>query len=171
MKRTKKLAIVILVHFALPLIGQSEEAGTRTKDVDKQFFDRCRLGAIRIVADPATHQLWLLKRDYKQPAAPAILVPLPTESQRSILRTEERANCAQLTPQGRSGPAIRSGDSLIVSEHTSISDVRLEAIALSTAGIGEVLTIRLKIGSPILHAVVVAPGQAGLLVGAWEMRP
>jgi hypothetical protein len=67
-------------------------------------------------------------------------------------------------------PVIHAGDTVILTEHTSVADAELEATALSAAGVGEALTVRLKIGGR-LGAIATAPGRASILAGAWEMRP
>src|SRR5215831_12777753 len=159
MKRGRKPVIVILALFALPVIAQSRreaisgQARACPLGADKRSGSQYRVDAIRIIKDPAMHRFWLWERDCNHPAAPASLAPLPTESPCAFLGAQERDKCTQLKSQGRSVPVIRAGDSLILSEHTSVSDSQLEAVALTTAGAGEAMTVRLKIGSRVLHAL------------------
>jgi flagella basal body P-ring formation protein FlgA len=72
--------------------------------------------------------------------------------------------------QAESRPVIRAGESLIVEEHTSLVDARLEAVALGSALAGSAITVRLKIGGRVVRAVALAPGRAELQPQA-EARP
>jgi flagella basal body P-ring formation protein FlgA len=69
----------------------------------------------------------------------------------------------------RSVPLIHAGDRLVVSEETAVSEGRFEATALTTAAVGEMLTVRLKFGG-ILHARATASGHASLVLAESEAR-
>jgi hypothetical protein len=113
---------------------------------------------IRTIEDLGTHKRWMLLRDLRHPAAPALLVQqIPGIS--CALRTDISTPSAS---DVRSVPltVIHAGDYLIVSEHTRILDAELEAMALKPAAIGDSLTVRLRFGGRILSAVATAPGRA-----------
>lgn len=172
MKRRMIPTIVFLVLLAVPLIGQSRGAvSAEGIGADKQSSNGCQLETTRVIADATTHRLWLLKRNYKRPAAPASLVPLSTESPCAFFLTKACGECSHLKSHGQVVPVIRAGDTLILSEHTAVSDLRVEAVALSAADAGEVMTVRMKAGGRLFHALVTAPGQATLLVRAGEAQP
>jgi hypothetical protein len=118
----------------------------------------CRV--IRAIEDPATRQHWLLVSDPGRPAAPALLVRTPPYSSVPV----ERRSKSQIS----SLPVIHSGDRLVVSEKTAVSEGRFDATALSAAALGEVLTARLKLGGSVLHVLATAPGQATLVAGRSE---
>lgn len=129
-----------------------------------------RFRAIRIIADPATHQQWMLLQNLSQPASPALL----------LLRSRD-ISCAGLAPersklpslsdaQSLSLPVIRTGDHLILSEHTRAIDAELEAVALTSAAIGESLTVRLKFGGRTVSAIATARGRATFSDGRSEVH-
>jgi flagella basal body P-ring formation protein FlgA len=74
----------------------------------------------------------------------------------------------KMLPLSSSPPMIRSGERILVEEHTSVVDAQLEAIALRSAKRGEVLQVRLVLGGSILKARVSGPGSAELVT---EARP
>jgi len=55
---------------------------------------------------------------------------------------------------------IHGGDKIIVEEHTTVVDARLEAVALGPAAQGNAFRVRLNIGGKVILAVATAPGQA-----------
>jgi hypothetical protein len=120
----------------------------------------CRV--IRAIEDPATRQHWLLVRDLRRPGAPALLVKMPANFSTSGDRRSK--------PQTADLPVIRQGDRLVVSEKTAVSEGRFDATALTAAAAGEPLTVRLKLGGAILHALATAPGRAMLVTGRSEVR-
>jgi hypothetical protein len=178
MKCARKAAAVILIALlALPLLGQSERESIPGKaagclaGAEMQSGDRQQFHAMRIIKDPGTRQCWLLESGFDRPATPARLVLLPSETSCAGPDTKGQDGHLHGYFRNQSIPVIRAGDTLILSEHTSVSDIQLEAIALSAAAIGEALTVRLKIGGRPLHAIATAADQASLPAGAWETRP
>ena len=59
-------------------------------------------------------------------------------------------------------PMIRSGDALIVAEHTAVVDARLEATSLGPAVAGAEFPARLRIGGKVVRVIALAPGRAEL---------
>ena len=57
---------------------------------------------------------------------------------------------------------IRTGDALLVEEHSAVVDTRLEAVALESATKGARFKARLKIGGKVVRAVAISPGRADL---------
>jgi flagella basal body P-ring formation protein FlgA len=57
---------------------------------------------------------------------------------------------------------IRSGDRLIVEEHTDVVDARLVGRALNSVALGSVFNVRLAIGGKVVRAVALGPGRAAL---------
>jgi flagella basal body P-ring formation protein FlgA len=56
---------------------------------------------------------------------------------------------------------IRTGDALLVEEHTAVVDARLEAVALESAAKGARFKTRLEIGGKVVRAIAISPGRAG----------
>jgi hypothetical protein len=122
---------------------------------------------VREIDDPNTGARWLLRRDPSHPGGPGRMV-LGAQSQGHALgnaanATEiggqhDGAREAQATAPVQ--PVIRSGDRLIVEEHTSVVDASLEAVALNPAAVGSSLMVRLAIGGRLVRAVALAPGRA-----------
>jgi hypothetical protein len=177
MTRLSNLLTAILIAFlALSCVAQPERSSAPKAtgcptNRDPQHADRLQIHAIRTIEDFATHRRWLLEKDVNRPAGPASLVPLPPDESCAFPKTEPGAAPLHVKFPGPPIPVIRAGDALIVSEHTSVSDTQLEAIALSAAGVGEAMTIRLKIGGGPLHAIAIAPSRASLLAQPWESHP
>jgi flagella basal body P-ring formation protein FlgA len=67
-------------------------------------------------------------------------------------------------------PVIRSGDRLIVEEHTARVDAVLEARAMNPAAVGGALDVRLTIGGVVVRAVALGPGRAAFQTGS-GVRP
>jgi hypothetical protein len=59
---------------------------------------------------------------------------------------------------------------VIVEEHTSVIDARLEAVALGSAAVGAEFKARLKIGGKVLRVVALAAGRAEMTPGS-EAQP
>jgi hypothetical protein len=115
---------------------------------------------VREIDDPTTGDRWLLERDSQHPGGPGRMVlaaqgkALPPPARASIEDAGKRFETN--TPVA----LIRSGDRLIVEEHTRLVDAVLEAIALVPAREGEALRVRLSIGGRVMNAVAIAPGRA-----------
>jgi hypothetical protein len=122
---------------------------------------------IRSFEDAGTHQSWQVMRDPRCPAAPARLVG-PTILHGGRASMEESRDVRLQTALRL---LIHAGDSLIVEEHTTLVNARLEATALSSAAQGEPLKIQLKIGDRIVRAVAVERGRAEILSPTREARP
>jgi hypothetical protein len=111
---------------------------------------------LREIEDPSTGDLWLLLRDANRSGGPGRLV---LARQRS---NTERAACGGTTQPLSTAQrfVIRSGDALLVEEHTTVVDTRLEAVALESAAKGEHFKSRLKIGGKVVRVVAISPGHA-----------
>jgi len=112
--------------------------------------------ALREIEDPFTGNRWLLLRDPNRPAGPGRLV-LTRQGNSSQTR---RGDGAAPTLSSSAGPLIHTGDALVVEEHTSVADTRLEAVALGPATKGAYFKARLKIGGRVARVMAIAPGRA-----------
>jgi len=121
---------------------------------------------VRVIDDPHNGTRWYLLRDSTHPGGPGRMVPA-AEYEQNEKQTPaphfSAAAAAVLTPFH---PCIRSGDHLIVEEHTPVMDAQLEAIALAPAAVGGSLEVRLRLGGKVLRAVALGPGRATLSAGA-----
>jgi hypothetical protein len=111
---------------------------------------------LREIDDPFTGNLWLLVRDPDRPAGPGRLV---LAGQRTRTQQREEIGPTPLVPATAS-PVIHAGDALVVEEHSSVADTRLEAVALGSAVKGACLRVRLKIGGKVVKVEAVSPGHA-----------
>lgn len=114
---------------------------------------------VREIDDPYLGNRWLLVRDSSHPGGPGRLL-LVSAARRTATSARQRmqAGPAVETP----APVIRSGESVVVEEHTRMVDARLEAVALGPATAGSEFNVRLSIGGRIVRAVAVAYGRAAL---------
>jgi|GEM_PF-2610953 len=122
---------------------------------------------MREIVDPSNGYHWLLLRDEAHPGGPGRLL-LAANAGFQGPHEQNPIGDAPNPPAPILAPrraVIRSGDRLIVEEHTAMVNARLEAVALGTARAGERIRVRLKIGSKVLGAVVDGPGRATLEVG------
>jgi len=158
----------VVLAVLLPLAAKSQrsvanvrEESTTCLNINLQDANiAVRYRAIRVIQDRGTRQRWLLLQDMKHPAAPARLFPESSEFSCARLPLKASESYSRVNIQNVLIPVIHAGDSLILSEHTSVFDAELAAIALKAAAIGEGLTVRLKFGGRTLGAVATAPGHA-----------
>jgi hypothetical protein len=114
---------------------------------------------VREIDDPHTGDRWLLLRNDEFPGGPGRLVLAAAE------RNTSGTDATRLAGQAREAqflPVIRTGDHLIVEEHTARVDAVLEARALNPAISGAALDVRLTIGGNVVRAVALGPGRAVL---------
>jgi len=111
---------------------------------------------LRVIHDPSTRTRWLLYRDPSHPAAPAHLIP---ESEAA-----EVAGFSGTLSKSIKSPdlVIHAGDRVSVEEHTAVSSMYLEGVALSSAAEGEPLKVRLDLsmGQKQIAVLAVGPGRA-----------
>jgi hypothetical protein len=144
---------------------------------------------LREIDDPSTGARWVLLRNAAHPEGPGRLVLLASASQNSGagqnagLGRSPGAGQNSATGQGLGATGqltdadvaaaklvIRSGDKLIVEEHTPVVDAQLEAVALGPAARGGQFRVRLTIGGGIVVATAIDAGRAEL-PPASEARP
>jgi hypothetical protein len=123
---------------------------------------------VREIDDPNTGDHWLLVRNDQIPGGPGRLV---------LAAAHRKASGGAALPTARLSageaeflPVIRTGDRLIVEEHTARVDAVLEARALNPAAPGAAFDVRLRIGGRVVRAVALGPGRAALHPEA-EVRP
>jgi hypothetical protein len=116
---------------------------------------------VREIDDPHTGERWLLLRNDQVPGGPGRLVLVHRNEPGGAVRQAVGRVAAEAgaTPVP---PVIRSGDRLIVEEHTAVVDAVLEARALAPAAAGSALAVRLTIGGRVVRAVALGPGRAAL---------
>lgn len=114
-------------------------------------------GIVREIDDPNTGDRWLLMRNDQHPGGPGHLVLAAGGRSRPATSASPAAGQG---PEVRVLPVIRTGDRLIVEEHTAVVDAVLEAQALNPAVRGEAFDVRLKIGGKVMRAVALGPGRA-----------
>lgn len=180
MNPLKSAQIVLSVLFGLLLslvphsLGQHRDRPSAHSQEDYVCVQIVRPSAcrtIRVINDPATHLRWQLFRDANRPAGPGLLLLGLSESSESPRQPARTNLCATIFSAAIAPPIIHAGDRMVVSETTKVSDAQLEATALSAAAIGESITVRLKIGGRILHAIATGPGHASVVVESVEDRP
>jgi len=115
---------------------------------------------VREIDDPHTGDRWLLMRGRGSSGGPGRLVLAGSHRDATggaTGRTAIQADDVRLIP------VIRTGDRLIVEEHTAVVDAVLEARALQPSATGGELDVRLTIGGNVVRAVALGPGRAALL--------
>jgi len=150
----------LAVAAVLPAAGQTAPAGAPSAEQ--------RPGHVFMeIDDSATGDRWLLVRDEANPAGPGRMVRVKTGKVYS--GNADSTGGTESAPARKSGqgpvaapmyPVIHAGDAVIVEEHTSVVDARLEAVALGSAAVGAQFKARLKIGGKVLRVVALAAGRA-----------
>jgi hypothetical protein len=157
--------VALLVLSPPPACGQTAAAGSPPLEE--------RPGVVtREIDDSATGDRWLLVRDMTNPAGPGRMVRIETGKVALAGGVEGEAGRkdAQSPAAAPVRPVIHAGDAVIVEEHTSVIDARLEAVALGSAAVGAEFKARLKIGGKVLRVVALAAGRAEMTPGS-EAQP
>jgi hypothetical protein len=117
---------------------------------------------VREIDDPHTGDRWLLIRDAGRPGAPGRMVLAGHSAEQSGMDLSGRGLRAELTvPVQIIKPrVIRSGDQLVVEEHSAVVSARFEANALGDAHAGSFLNVRLTANGKVVRAVAVGAGLA-----------
>jgi hypothetical protein len=115
--------------------------------------------AVRVIRDPHNGICWLLERDSENPGGPGRMVLLNDleGTKAGSLRTPVQLPMAY---QGSPPLVIRSGDRLVIEEHSALVEARLEATSMGLAVQGAEFNARLAIGGKVVRAVALAPGLA-----------
>jgi hypothetical protein len=108
---------------------------------------------VREIDDPHSGDRWLLLIDPRHPAGPGRLVLADVARKKFPLSKADVQKTETPVP-----PVIHTGERLILEEHSSVVDSRLDAIALNPAAVGGALSVRLIIGGKVVRALAVAPG-------------
>jgi hypothetical protein len=181
-KRVGLICVLLVVATALPSGGQAAQGTAHSTQIPTATAKSSSSEIVREIADPSTGIRWLLVRDASHPGGPGRMVPVAEfkseQSESAKIESREGHNLSgdpskAMATEPVFGPLpsiVRAGDRLIVEEHTSIVDARLEAIALGPAAAGATLNVRLKIGGKVVRALVLGPGRATLQTET-EARP
>jgi hypothetical protein len=154
--------IVSLGFCACPgrVLAQSLDSGTSQRGTNSV--------AVRILKDPALiASCWLLERDPTHPEGPPRWRQVPSREPGDSIPLN-RPVTGIVTD--RAPAVIRSGDQLTIEEDSKLVEARLQAVALESAGPGEILAVRLRSTGKIIRAVAVAPGR-GVFAQESEERP
>lgn len=119
--------------------------------------------------DRNTNLRWLLVKDEQHLSGPGRLVAIQASAWDSAAAGDEAARSQRLG----SAPVrllIKTGDRVVVEEHTRIFDARLEAVALEAASAGSNLRVRLRLGGKIVDAVAIGPGLVKMATGLEGQR-
>jgi hypothetical protein len=109
----------------------------------------------REIDDPSTGERWLLLRNREFPGGPGRFVRVATSGNAAGGGSEPLAS--QLAA---ALPVIRSGDRVVVEEHTAVVDAVLEARAMKPAAVGAAFEVRLSLGGRVVRVVALGPGRA-----------
>jgi hypothetical protein len=171
MMSIKVLLVALLLSLTFRSEGQSKSssapgsAPSSMGDINPRSVAPSRSAGCHVIEDHSNHQLWLLTRNPDRPEAPATLIPiLPGLSDSSPSEQGGKPRTA-ISPVKRGVTIIRSGEAVALYEDSSFMRLRLGGIALSTAAVGENITVRLTIGGRPLRAIAIGPGRAQLLAG------
>ncbi len=164
-----RAAALLVAAAALPVSGQAGggQAGGAAPGFRIEVSSSAPAGSqlVREVDDPATGQRWLLLRNERDPGGPGRMVLAGVEvgvdgADGRLARTRSRGD------ETLALPVIRSGERLVVEEHTAILDAVLEARALKAAARGSTFPVRLTIGGRVVRVVALGPGRAELTAEA-----
>jgi hypothetical protein len=122
---------------------------------------------VREIRDPHNGMRWLLERSIGNSGAPGRMVLLNDRESPEVCLSKS-PNRQPDTKHEAQSPVIRTGDRLVIEDHSALVDARLEAISLSAAIQGAEFNARLTIGGTVVRAIAIAPGRAAFAAGAGE---
>jgi hypothetical protein len=120
----------------------------------------------REIDDPQSGIRWLLLLDPGNPGGPGRLVMAGSRHETPSTRNNLSETGPAATREASSAEpprVIHAGDRLVVEEHSPVSDVCLEAVALERAVTGKTLNVRLKAGGRVVRAVALGTGRVALM--------
>lgn len=147
--------VALLVQSPPPACGQNAAAGSPPLEQRPGVV-------IREIDDSATGDRWLLVRDAVNPGGPGrmVRIGMGKPDLADGLEGDPARKGSQAPAATPLRPVIHAGDAVIVEEHTSVVDARLEAVALTPAAVGTEFKARLKIGGKVVRVVAKAAGKA-----------
>lgn len=166
MKFVAKLVVVVsMVASALCTYPVRIVAQTVVRGVSQRQTDSI---ATHILKDPALiASCWLLERDPTHPEGPGRWLKVPRgELGNSSSSDRPIRGVAEGIVTDRALPVIRGGDQLLIEEDSKLVEMRLQAVALQSAGPGEVFAVRLRSTGMVIRAVALAPGRAEIAQGS-----
>jgi hypothetical protein len=142
----------------------AKKTGPERSDPHANRLGGAKYRLVRAIDDPGTQKHWLLIEDLSRPGTPALLIRTTQDgagAQCGVETTETQSPIPSL-----SVPVIHAGESVLLLEHTPISDATFEATALQAAALGESLNVRTRLGGRTLKATATAIGRAAVFVTA-----
>lgn len=161
---------VFVLRFALAL-GAGMNSGLAGAQWAQQAKQEKLPMVAREIKDARDGSRWLLLKNAGHPGGPGRLVQAPqvnTVSQTSP--SGEQATLQTTATGARRRPVIFAGERLMIEDETPIARMRIEAIAMMPAAVGEVFKVRLSIGAATATAIALGPGRAKL-APVFEGRP
>ncbi len=124
-----------------------------------------RYQVVRYISDPVLHASWAVIADSKHPEIPPRMVVADSLPAPSIAIPDNgRLSRENSQSACRSGaPIVRAGDALTVSSTQPGVVVSLEAVALGSGCIGDVIAVRVPVSGSQLRASVQSPGSVALV--------
>ncbi len=113
---------------------------------------------LRVIPDPGAHSVWLLQLDPLHPAGPGRLTEVRAPGMSSDLQGSGVGNPALPNP---ALSLVRTGDHILIEQHTPQVDSWLSGVALEPAGLNTTFRLRLA-GGQVLRAVAIHAGKARL---------
>lgn len=150
-----------LTHAQAPLSGRAQVIVSSGGLLAEGSSTLSQEQLYREIDDPSTGEHWLLLRNREFPGGPGRLVRVAASGNRAD--GASGALTGQLAAEATPAlPVIRSGDRVIVEEHTAVVDAVLEARALKPAAVGAAFEVRLTIGGRVVRVVALGAGRAAL---------
>jgi len=154
-------ALVAIVSAATAQTATDKIARLKAPDAIKQPRREVRqYQTMRIIDDPGTGTKWVVERDVRHPSGPEEMV-LVSDGGRSVASRDEHQG--NQNSQKLRRPIIHSGDLVIAIEKGNVLDASFEGVAVSSAGSGEPVIVRLKIGGHTFEGIAIEPGRVRLL--------
>jgi hypothetical protein len=153
--------------------GRTSHAAGLAGETGGQFRDRVRGEVRREITDPCLGQHWQLVVDSGHPGWPARMVLLNQNGKQLVNRVRKGSSHAGPAGLEQAGleqagsvsdmqsMVIRAGDRVTVDQDSDVLRARFEAVALESAGRGEMLRVRLIVAANRLQGLnskLTAPG-------------
>ena len=157
-----------LIGFLLAFAGGCPGQGDEQVAGQNQALRETRCHAVRLIEDSSNHVRWMLFDDPDHPALPARLVPVADNG--SVSPSAAVKGSPHVPAALHLSPIVEAGDVLTVVQNTPVADVRLEAVALGPAALGQTVRVRVKSSGLILPVRIDGPAHAILFRNNSEVR-
>jgi hypothetical protein len=124
-----------------------------------------------LIEDAASGRRWCVARDARHPEWPARLVEI-SKAAACPRQSSGNLGTREGSGWGRTGQAatVQKGDLLLVSQDNKVVHAEIDAIALSSGRVGDLINVRLRFGGKVMRVRITSTVRAILIGDTREVR-